>query len=788
MAETILERSSTEMYIEDQAKYAILIDRRRALPMVKDGLKMVQRRIMYAAYKEGMTSPNKIQKSAALNGEIMKNFHPHGDTYSSVVTLAAWYKNKIPLIYGHGNWGNLMGDGAAHMRYTECSLSDFGYHCIMEELDTAKNIVNWVETYRRNDMREPEYLPSKVPILLVNGCAGIGVGMAVNIPPHNLSEVIDATLALLKNPNNNPILIPDTCQACEIIEADWAEINNTGSGKFIIRGVIDTEVDKKGNMSLVVKSLPDDVTTTSVYDRILDLAEKKQLPMVKDVFNILDDEEKPHIIVELKPGADPEFMKQVLYTKCGVQSSVSVNFEAVGLDGIDIHRFSYKEYLLAFIDQRMAIKFRLYCNKLQKAMTSYHYIDAFTRVLESGQIDNIISMIKKSKDTEEQMVEKIIKMCNVTDIQAGFILRANLSKLSLSNLNKYKKDCKELRENIDAWTAIVTDESGAYLKSEIETELKEIKKKYGTPRLCRVISKEEGSNIPRGIFKIVITERNFIRKIPDVDNVGIVRKDNPKFILRVDNIDNLLLFDNKGKVFSLPVSKIPISDRTHAGTDVRMLIRNLTADIIAVYSEPIFKKISKSTNKHFLTVLTKSNTIKKLDIDDFLSVSPSGLIYSKIRPDDEVVDVSLVAHNLDVVICSNTKALRIKCSDIPLVKRNAIGSKAMDTSAPIEGMTVIYPDSNYIIGVTERGKFNKFDINMFQCHARARKGSNVLKLDPTDKIFGVYAANDSDHIRVITSEGVEEVDVSSIKTKSPVAAGMKMVKTKGVIIKANVVR
>jgi DNA gyrase/topoisomerase IV subunit A len=186
--------------------------------------------------------------------------------------------------------------------------------------------------------------------------------------------------------------------------------------------------------------------------------------------------------------------------------------------------------------------------------------------------------------------------------------------------------------------------------------------------------------------------------------------------------------------------------------------------------------------------LTKSNTIKRLDIEDFLTVNQSGLIYSKIKPEDEVMNVSLVPHNLDVVICSDKKALRIKSDDIPLFKRNATGSKAMDTVEPIEGLTVIYPESNYIVALTKNGKCNKFDINMFQRHARARKGSNVLKLDKTDEIFGIYAANDSDVIRVITSEGVEEIKVADIKDKSPLAAGTKMISSKGIIVKADVMR
>ena len=233
----------------------------------------------------------------------------------------------------------------------------------------------------------------------------------------------------------------------------------------------------------------------------------------------------------------------------------------------------------------------------------------------------------------------MIKTCNISDIQAKFILTRTLPQLSKGHLKGYIEERKELQQKIDLYMSYVTDD-GTHIKNIIIEELKELKKKYNTPRLCQVISTAHENDIPKGTFKVVVTERNYIRKIPDVDKVGIVRKDNPKFILRVDNTQNILLFDNKGRVFNLPVHKIPITDKSGPGTDIRTIIKNATADIISVFYEPIFKKISESGNKHYLTVLTKSNIIKKLDIEDFLNVSPSGLIYSKIKPEDEVVGVS----------------------------------------------------------------------------------------------------------------------------------------------------
>ncbi len=786
MSERIIDKESLEMYEQDQSKYSIIVNRRRAFPEVRDGLKPVQRKLIFAAYKKGMISYNKRVKSQSLLGYTMERYYDNGDAglYEAIVTLTSWFKIKYPLFAQQGSWGNLSGAGAAAPRYTECALSDFAYDVLVDELAQSNNIVDWVERY--NGEKEPEFLPAKIPLLLINGTFGIGVGMAVNVPSHNIVDVINETLKLIKNPKADVMLIPDLPQDCILLDANWKDICDKGFGSFKVRGKVVTEQDKNGNYTLRITSLPNMTTTSSIVDKVLKMVEDKQLPMIKDIIDDLKDS-KANIIIHLKPGADPEYVKQVLYAKTGVQSTMTVNFEAVDVDGVNTRRFSYKEYLLAFINQRLDIKFRLYCNKLQQVATRFHRIDAFIKVLESGEIDTIIDKIKKSKGSDDELVEYIIKKCKVTDLQAKFIITANLSSLSMRHLMDYKAERKDLIEKMKDYQARVTDD-GTMIKNEICQELQDIAKKYGDPRLCVVKSIDEENQIPKGTFKVVITDKNYIRKIPDVDRINVVRKDNPKFILRVDNAENILIFDNKGKVFNLPVHKIPISDKTSPGTDVRILIRNLTSNIISVFSEPIFKRISELGKKHYLVVATKSNTIKKLDIEDFLNVGPSGLIYSKVRDDDEVAGLALAAHDLDIVVNSNHKALRMKLKDISLLKRNAFGPKAMNTEEPINGLSVIYPDSSDIIVLTKNGKLNRFGSPLLSSHSRGSKGSSCIKLDTNDEIFGIYGASESDKIRIVTSDAIEEIPIVSIKSKSSIAAGQKLMTSKGIILKADIIR
>lgn len=783
MPEKIVEKSSEKMYLNDMVQYSIVINRRRAFPDVRDGLKPVQRRAIYDMFELGATG-NRRMKSAKIVGDTMGAYHPHGDSsiYGALVVLGNWFSSKMPLIKTQGNWGTVMGDGPAAMRYTEASLSDFCYDCIVSELKTSKFIVDWKDNFDRTD-KEPEFLPAKVPFLLVNGSFGIGVGMAVNIPPHNLAEVIEATRSLIKNPKAQITLIPDHCQPLKIIDADWKTISNTGSGKYKVRGLVEV-VEEKGYPVIYVKSLPDNTNTTMVKDRLFALIEKKQLPMIKDVVD--PSKETVNLKITLKKGSDPYYVKEVLYTKCGVRGTVSVNFEAI--NDINPDRFSYKKYLLTFLEHRATIKFRLYCNKLKDASTRFHRLDAYIKIIESGEIDNIIKMVKKQNTIDDtELTEYLIKKLNITDLQAGFILSTDIRRLSKGYLNKYKEEYAKLTADIAVYKKAVTDD-GQIIMSEIDQELVEIAKKYGTPRICKVVKGNDDANIPKGTFKVVITEKNFIRKIPDTDKVGIVRGDNPKFILRVDNAENLLLFDNKGKVFKLPIFKIPVTDRNATGTDIRILSKNLTADIIACYYEPQIKKVIEGGRKHYLAVVTKYNIIKKLDMEDFLNVNLSGLMYSKMKDDDEVVGIAVVPADLDIVIYSKQKALRTHLNEIPLFKRNASGSKAMNTNEEIEGISVIYPDAESALIVTANGKINKFPISGLAAHQRAKAGNNVIKLDNSDTIFSIFGVSESDTLRMVTSEGPIEIPVSEVKLKSAIAVGQKLVSVKGVIIRCDIIR
>ena len=789
MSETIKDKDCLESYIEDMVRYSIGVNRRRAIPDIKDSFKPVQRRILYSMNLLGVIEPKQI-KSQKITGDTMGNFHPHGDSsiYDAMAPMANWWQSKIPLIKPDGNWGNFMGDSAAAPRYTEASISKFGYKYVLEELKETTNVVDWSKNYDDTKM-EPNYLPIKVPLLLINGAYGIGLGMMTEVPTHNFHEVIEATRTLLHcimndQPTSNIdiVLVPDHCLPCKIIDTDWKEICKTGRGSYRVRGEVKIGEFNKCP-ALFVRSLPNRVTTNTIVDKLNEMVEKKELPMVKDILDSSGAGEM-NIIIQLRPGSDPYYMREVLYKKTKVEESYTVNMEVVS--DIDPKRVSYKEYLESFIAQRVITKFRLYCDRMQKIMTRWHQLDTYIKVLESGEIDFIIDKIKKQKTINDtELIEYLIKKFKFTDLQAKFIIESNLKNLSLARLNKYKEEAKILMEKKEIFERIIMDEK--LILKEIDDELVEADSIYGRPRLCKVIKASDDNNIPKGDFLLAVTENNYLRKVSPNQNITPVKGDNIKFILKVDNRDNVLLFDEKGKVFKLPVFKLPVSDKGNPGVDVRMIIKGLTANIISVLNESFVHEISKA-KRYFVTVVTENNYIKKLDINDFLNVPLSGLIYTKLTNDDTVKAIDIIDDNLDVIVYSGHKALRMPMSEVPHYKRASQGVLAMNTNDKISGLSVILPDAEYIVVVTDSGKINKYSITGLERSARYKAGTKVIKLGKNDSIFSIYGMNDNNTLVVITHSGRIEIPVKDIPVLSSISSGTKMINIKGDnIIRTNVI-
>lgn len=793
--EQIIQQNIVDMYNNDMTIYKIATIRKRVTPDYRDGQKEVSRRILDVMANDESRSINNFVKSAKIVGTTMGKSHPHGNTsiYDKIKNMVNWFDVNVPLIYSESNFGNFQGDGQAADRYTEIKLSKFAKNYIIKDMLEVKQVTNWNQTYNGIDM-EPEYLPVKVPLLLINGNFGIAVGLQSYIPPHPVNEVIDATLKLLDNPNAPVVLIPDQNMPCQIIDTDWKSISNTGNGKFMVRGNIEIQEyvgakdprDKKGKkmlvdkrylgcQTLVIRSLPDMVSLNSIEEKIENLMKEGAIPQIIDSIPDSDEFQPNHIFV-LKRGSDPNYVREFIYSKTEMQKTFSINMEA--MNGIELLRFSYKSYLEAWIDFAKIIKLRYYCNKLQKAKTNLHEKEAYIKAYRSGQIDDIINTIRRRKGTDDnELIEYLIKKLDITDLQAHYIINSGLKNLSEGYVEKFEKEAAELQAEINKFMAFITTDE--LMIQEIREDLLRCKAEHGCKRRSVVIKSVSDSDIPAGEFKIVITENNFIKKIVVNDNAIAVKGDKPKFTIKLDNRDSLFLFNEQGKVFKYPVHKIPLTDKGNSGFDLRMIIKNNTSPIVKIMGEEKLTELSKKSNKYFVVILTSLNTIKKIDISDILSAIPSGIIYTKLKDEDVVKDVQVIPEALDIIIYSDRKALRCPMAQIPHYKKMAVGVNAMDTKDIIDGMSAIYPNATDIVVITASGKVNRFDKTGLEQSSRYKAGSSVIKLEKGDKILSIFGAKPSDILRVVTANNIFKHTVNEIPYSTSVSTGTKLIPLKG---------
>lgn len=774
--ERITEVASNVQFETDYIRYGIYILYRRVLSDYRDGLKPVQRRIIYAMLKNSKATTSTV-KSAAVVGDVMKWYHAHGDAalYASIKPMTNWFESYIPLIDGKGNFGTFQGDPSAAARYTECKLSKFALENVLGDLIDSNEAVDWSPTYNEATV-EPDYLPVKVPLLLINGSFGIGLGLRAEIPTHNLAEVIDATLALMDNPNIDIVLIPDHCMPCEIINTDFAKISNAGFGHYKVRGKVEIE-DYKGKKALIIKSVPNLTYLNTVTDKIEDLIKKKKIIQIENCFDESTINEMRYVII-LKPGSDPNYVKEVIYKNTGLEQTLRINFET--LNGLNPLRMSYKSYLLSFIDFRKLTKFRVYSNKLQTIQTKIHERDAYIKVLESGEIDNVIEIIKKQKKIDDTaLIEYLIKKLKITDLQAKYIIDADLKKLSYGYLEKYKAEARELELQKEELMRHIMDDK--IIENDIRQELLEIKAKYGKPRNCPIVS-DSSNEIPKGEMVIAITEKNYIRKVPGGSSIGNFRNDSLRTVIKLDNTDSILIFDEMGKVFKLPVHKVPFTDKNSNGTDIRFLIKSLTANINTIIPESIVKNLSEKgcpNNKHYLITLTNNGLIKRMDLEDFTAVPPSGILYLKLDQGDFVKDVVIAHSAFNLVVYSDRKAVIMGVNEAPYLKRNTKGSRSMSNVDHVDGLCIIHNDCTDIAVITESGKINRVGILQgLNNTGKGKSGLNLIKLASGDKISSVVAGNVNDIIHIKGTESETVIPFSDLKVGSSISGGDKILSTR----------
>ena len=778
LAEKIKNIDIVEQHNQDMLLYSIYVARKRVIPDYRDGLKTVHRRILYDMFHDlHAAPPHGTVKTSRVTGDVIGRYHPHGDTAvaDAMKPMTNSFECKEPYLDGRGGWGDPLGNPMSHPRYTETRLSQYSMDCLIGELKETPNAVDWENNYS-DTMLEPIYLPAAVPNLLINGAYGIASGLSVDIPRHNLVEVIDTTIALMHNPKAKVKLAPDNCMETEILcDTGFENICKTGRGKYKVRALIEcTEYQGKskhnvGKPALKITSVPDLVFFNRVKQDIEKLITSKKLPQVTDIINESQGESwdyKMCVWIILKKGADPNYVRSLLYSATKLENGRGVNFEVLRNDKPEL--VSYKEYLLDFINFRRMTKFRMYCNRLKVEKTKFHKMELYIKALESGEIDNIYKMVRSFKGTDDPTyIEYLIKKLKVTDVQAKFLLDIDFRKVSKGYLAKYKQLRDEAQKAANHYFKMMSDEK--LIDKEIIDEMLAVKAKYGKPRMSKIITKEEASAVPAGTFKVVITSGNRIRKMEPEAQITGLSGETPRCIVTADNRDNILIFGALGKVFKVPVSVIPFDF-----IDIRYIIKNLTSDSSTIIMESALKKFAE--HKHnFIYTLSRNGYIKRMDCEDFLNIPLSGIIYSKLDDGDIIVDIVFMPDKLDLMVFSRNKALRMSGKEAPYLRRTTKGNFSMNTQYPMNGIACIFPGATSLVVTTKAGYVNRIHIAAIKQMKRMLAGVSVIKLGKTDDVYKMFVCHDNDVVNLYHNGTKTSILVKDIEHGSSISKGKKLV-------------
>ncbi len=756
--------------------YAMSVIVSRALPDVRDGLKPVHRRVLYAMWKIGLRHSAKFRKSANVVGEVMAKYHPHGDSaiYDSLVRLAQDFSMRYPLVFGQGNFGSMDGDSAAAMRYTEAKL-----HSIAEEmlLDIEKNTVDFGPNYD-GSTKEPRVLPSKLPNLLLNGTMGIAVGMATNIPPHNLTELCDGITALIENPQ---ISIEELCEIVKgpdfptggIIynKKDIAIAYATGRGGIVMRAKTEIVETKTGMFQIIVNEVPYQVNKATLTEKIANLVQEKKLEGIKD---LRDESNKDgvRIVIDLKKDSYPKKVLNCLFQMTELQSTFHVNMLAL-VDGIQPRVLNLKTVLEEHIKHRQEVIRRRTAFDLERAQERAHILEGLKKALD--HIDEVIETIRKSKDKDAAKVNLISKF-KFSDRQATAILEMRLQNLANLERQKVEDELKEKMALIKELEAILA--SVKKILGIVKDEMTEIKSQFGDDRRTQIIQhgiKEFSVEdlIPNEPTIIMTTVDGYIKRLPTdtfktqgrggkgVIGVTTKEEDVVAQMTTTNTHDNLLFFTNRGRAFQLMAYDVPQGSRTSKGQALVNFLQLAPNEKVTAF----ISNEDVSSYKH-LVMVTSKGTIKKSALSDFANVRRNGIIALKLKSDDMLEWVRPSTGNDDVmIITAHGQGIRFREKDIRAMGRTAGGVRGMKLKSDdiVVGMDVISPElvkkkMFELLVISEHGLGKKTEIDEYKVQGRG--GSGIKTMEVTEKTGPIIEA------RVINN--TEDQDIMLISTKGQV--------------------
>ena len=771
--------------------YAMSVIVSRALPDVRDGLKPVHRRILYTMYEDGLTSDKPYRKSATTVGDVLGRYHPHGDAsvYDAMVRMAQTFSLRYPLVDGHGNFGSIDGDGAAAYRYTEARMSKIAETMLT---DIEKNTVKFIPNFD-DRLQEPAVLPAKIPALLVNGSSGIAVGMATNIPPHNLTEVINGIIKIIDEDEVTDeqlmqiIKGPDFPTGGVILGREAIkQAYTTGRGKITVRAEAEIEESSNGKQKIIVTSLPYQVNKAKLIENIANLVKEKRIEGIAELRDESDRENAVRIHIGLKKDANARVVLNQLYKNTQMQDTFGIIMLAL-VDG-EPKVLTLRQCLDHYIDHRKHVILRRTQFDLDKALARAHILEGLKIALDN--IDEVINIIRSSYDDAK---EKLMQRFGLSEIQAQAILDMRLKTLSGLQREKIEDEYNELMKLIAHLREILGSEKLVF--QVIKEELIEVKEKYGDERLTKIVAAEGELNeedlIKEEQMVVAFTHFGYIKRMPidtyksqrrggkGITGIATREEDFVKQIFTTSTHDTVLFFSNKGKLYRLRGYEIPEAGRTAKGTAIVNLLSLDAGEKISAIIP-----ISNFEDGKYLLMATRNGLIKKTALQEYNSTRKTGLLAITLKDDDELIDVRLTDGEDNVVlVTSKCMCITFDEKDVRPVGRSAQGVLGirLDEDDFVIGMESILADNKKatLLAITENGFGKRTELDEYRVQNRGGKGVITYKITPkTGNIVGIRVTNEDDDAMLITNSGtIIRIKVKDVSILGRATQGVTLMRT-----------
>ena len=768
--------------------YAMAVIITRALPDVRDGLKPVHRRILYAMHELGVTPDKPFRKCARIVGDVLGKYHPHGDSsvYGALVRLAQDFATRYPLVEGQGNFGSVDGDGAAAMRYTEARMSKINMEMLADiDKETVDFSPNFDET-----LMQPNVLPCRFPNLLVNGSSGIAVGMATNIPPHNLGEVIDGVVKLIDNPDvTNQELMecikgPDFPTGGIILgRRGIYDTYCTGRGRIIVRAKTDVEPMPGNRQRIVVTEIPYMVNKAVLVAKIAELVHEKKLEGISDIRDE-SDREGMRIVIELKRDVNAAVVLNYLYKHTQLQDAFGAIMLAL-VDG-EPKVLSLHQMLYHYLEHQKDVIIRRTRYDLDKAEARAHILEGLLIALDN--IDEIVKIIRGSANTNEAKVQ-LMERFGLSDKQAQAILDMRLARLTGLERERLQEEYAELQKTITYLRAVLADDK--LVLGIVREEILAIKAKYADER-CTQISVMDSEIDPEDLIQedsvvITLTHFGYVKRIPrttyrsqnrggkGVMGMTTREEDYAEKLLVTSTHDEIMFFTNKGRVYSLKGYEIPEAGRMARGTAIVNLLQLDGGEKVTAMIP-----LPREEEGHYLVMATRCGTIKKTALDEFSNLRKTGLIAIVLREDDELIGVELTDASCELMLATRMgQAIRFSESDIRAMGRNSMGVRSMDLAEGDEVISVAkVEEGKQVLAITQKGYGKRTDISEFRVQSRGGKGIMAMRLtEKTGLLAAQLLVSEDEDIMLITDDGtIIRMPVDGISVIGRVSQGVRVMR------------